>query len=220
MAILLLCVAAAAGALLVFTLRGQAEQARYLEGEDAAPAFEIDHLNDRLQRFARETRLLRVALEDPLRLAQSLERGGLGAALTGRRVVISDQREGLLAELGRSLLVAARDLAEWLATVERLPPDDRAQLVDRGADWAPLRLRFAAQGCTLDGPLATSSLAGPELGIASSGIVSSGAPTAAGGPSAPTMAPSEPSLAAKVGFYVDGLQRIELALSRRADPYR
>jgi hypothetical protein len=34
------------------------------------------------------------------------------------------------------------------------------------------------------------------------------------------MAPSEPSLAAKVGFYVDGLQRIELALSRRADPYR
>jgi hypothetical protein len=225
MAVLFLCVAAAAGVLLAFTLRGQAEQVRYLEGEEAAPVFEIDHLNPRLRRFASDTRLLRVALEDPLRLAQSLERGGLGTALTGRRVVVSDQREGLVAELGRSLLVAARDFAEWLASVEQLPPDDQAQLVDRGADWSPLRLRFTAQGYTLDGDV-DPRFGAHQVGAALEANTDAGTdadPSPPEGPPATKdlpVAPAELALAAKIGFYVEGLQRIEAALARRADPYR
>lgn len=225
MAVLFLCVAAAAGVLLAFTLRGQAEQVRYLEGEDAAPAFEIDHLNPRLRRFARDTRLLRVALEDPQRLARSLERGGLGTALTGRRVVVSDQREGLVAELGRSLLVAARDFAEWLSSVEQLPPDDQAELVDRGADWSPLRLRFTAQGYTLDGDF-DPRLAGLQVAAAVDTNTNSGALGEPDAPerdqesNVPSARPTELSLAAKIGFYVEGLQRVEAALARRADPYR
>lgn len=131
-----LVIAVLAGLGLVRTLRGQAASSRYLEeGEREAP-LEVSHLTVPLQRVARETRALRLSLDEPLRLVRGAER------LLGSDVSAS--------EVERDLLNASRDIGTWVRLVERLSDLDKATMRDMGAHFEPVRDALAAEGWSLE----------------------------------------------------------------------
>jgi len=129
-------IAVLAGFGLFRTLRGQAASRRYLDESGHEAPLEISHLSLPLQRVARETRALRLSLDEPLRLVQGAER------LLGTDVST--------AEVERELLNASRDIGAWVRLVERLGDQDQATMRDMGAHFEPVRDAIAAEGWALE----------------------------------------------------------------------
>lgn len=135
LALVFLALAAAASYGLFRTVRGQAASTRYLEEAVEVP-LQIGHLSKPLQRVARETRALRLSLEEPMILVKDAE--GLLGGETPR------------SDLERELMNASRDLGEWVRLVERLPEEELAQLRDLGVDYGPVRDAMAREGWSLE----------------------------------------------------------------------
>lgn len=112
----------------------RAEEAarRYLESGQERP-LQLAHLGDTLARVARETRTLRIALESTL--------------LAIREHMASDltRTEDDIEALDATLLEASRDLGQWLAMLDGLPPHDRQELEALGAGPEAIRGALAAE---------------------------------------------------------------------------
>ena len=119
---------------MVRMLREGAETRRYLEGAKDDGPLELTHLSEPLRRFAMDTRLLRIALESPLRDVAYLVRGDL------------DRGAEDLDTFDTMLLNLSRQLTEWVATADRLSPEDRARLEDLGGAPAKVRAALEAEG--------------------------------------------------------------------------
>lgn len=115
------------------------ESQRYLiEGRDEAPP-QTDHLSPPLARLVRDTRLLRISLEAPVRQIKELIIGDLDTAST----------EDLDA-FDNMLMTVSRQLGEWLHTVDQLAESDLASLQDHGLSGEPVRTALAREGWSFD----------------------------------------------------------------------
>lgn len=107
---------------------------KYLEaGKDEAPLV-LDHLSLTLQRVARETRMLRISLEAPIRDVAEFRRGQLNATAED------------LESFDGMLMNVSRDVAEWLGVVDKLEERDRSALRDYGVSVEPVRQALASEG--------------------------------------------------------------------------
>lgn len=115
------------------------ESQRYLiESRDEAP-LQLEHLSPPLARLARDTRLLRISLEAPVRQIRELLIGDLDTAS-------SEDLDGF----DNMLMNASRQLGEWLQTVDRLPATDAASLQDLGLSGEPIRAALIREGWSFD----------------------------------------------------------------------
>jgi hypothetical protein len=120
-------------------LRSGRESQRYLiEGREEAP-LQTEHLSPPLARLARDTRLLRISLEAPVRQVRELRVGDLDAAS-------SEDLEGF----DNMLMNISRQLGDWLSTVDHLPATDAASLQDLGLSGEPIRNVLIREGWTFD----------------------------------------------------------------------
>ena len=118
------------------TISAQSESRRYLEaGRDDRPP-ELGHLERPLANLVQDARALRLSLEGPLRQLESI--GVLGA-------LGSDAEE-----LDSKLREATRELGEWLASVDRLPPGDRQRLDELSPEAERIRNLFAQEQYALE----------------------------------------------------------------------
>lgn len=120
-------------------LRSGRESQRYLvESREDVP-LQTDHLSPPLARLVRDTRLLRISLEAPVRQVRELIVGDFESATS----------EDLDA-FDNMLMTVSRQLAEWLQTVDRLPETDGAMLQDRGLSGEPVRNALLREGWSFD----------------------------------------------------------------------
>ena len=115
-------------------VRSNERDRKYLEaGKDEAPLV-LEHLSLALQTVARETRMLRISLEAPIRDVAEFRRGQLNAT--------AEDLEGF----DSMLMNVSRDVADWLAVVDKLPERDQAALRDYGVSVEPIRHALASEG--------------------------------------------------------------------------
>lgn len=133
MTLLFLLVAVIAGVGLTRTVLGQAASSRYLE-EGRLEQLQVGHLSRPLQSVAKNTRALRISLEEPLRRVKEAE-SPLGTRTS---------------ELDNELLNASREVGEWLRQIERLGPDDLETMHDVGAHPEPVRQAFETEGYSFE----------------------------------------------------------------------
>lgn len=131
-----LLVAAAAAFGLYRTMRSRNENVRYLEEAGEEAPLSISHLSRPLQKLARETRSLRLSLEEPKRQLRTLP-SRMSPEFDGRAI---DQM----------LMNSSREIGEWLNTLHRLGEEDREHLIDVGANAAAVRDAFAAEDFALE----------------------------------------------------------------------
>ncbi len=135
MGYLFLIIAGWAGYGIFRMLRSGRESQRYLtEAREESP-LQIDHLSPPLARLARDTRLLRISLEAPVRQIKEMLIGDLDTATT----------EDLDA-FDNMLMNTSRQLDEWLQMIDRLPETDSATLADLGLGPGPIRSALAREG--------------------------------------------------------------------------
>jgi hypothetical protein len=150
MGFLFLFVAATGAYGLFRMLREHTEHKRYLTSgsEDAQPV--LDHLSPQLRGLVIDARLLRIALEAPLVRVDELIGSPVSRALRERSgrprasYHASDAQD--LEEFDLMLLDVSRQLADWVAVVDRLPEADRLRLVDAGLDPEHVRKALVAEG--------------------------------------------------------------------------
>ncbi|MCX4246134.1 hypothetical protein [Paraliomyxa miuraensis] len=120
-------------------LRTGRENQRYLiESREEVP-LQTDHLSPAVARLVRDTRLLRISLEAPVRQIRELLIGDLDTA----------SAEDLDA-FDNMLMTVSRQLGEWLQTVDRLPEGDAAVLADQGLSGEPIRNAMIREGWSFD----------------------------------------------------------------------
>jgi len=104
-------------------------------GNPACPYTPVDGMPAlALQQVARETRMLRISLEAPIRDVAEFRRGQLNAT--------AEDLEGF----DSMLMNVSRDVADWLAVVDKLPERDQAALRDYGVSVEPIRHALASEG--------------------------------------------------------------------------
>lgn len=132
-AYLLLAALAALG--LLQTMRGQIRSRKYLASHPDENPLQLSHLSTKLQALARDTRALRLSLEGPLRDGQRLD----------ATVTLSE-----FDEVQQTLRDAAREIGDWLHSLEQLGPNDRAYLNDVGAEGSSIRALLESEGWSLE----------------------------------------------------------------------
>ncbi len=120
-------------------MRSGAESQRYLaEGRNEAP-LHTEHLSPPLAALLRETRLLRISLEAPVRQVRELMIGDLDTAST-------EDLDGF----DNMLMNISRQLGDWINMVERLPENDQATFADLGLSAAPIQQALIREGWSFD----------------------------------------------------------------------
>ncbi len=104
---------------LVRILLSQRADRQYLEAGDGDAPLQLDHLSIPLRAVVREARAVRISLDAPLRSVRAR----------------SPQAQAELAS-------ASRELADWLARIDRLSAADRALIQDSGAPTNAMRERM------------------------------------------------------------------------------
>jgi len=112
--------------------RAEQEARRYLEGGAEAP-LQLSHLSSALAMVARETRTLRISLESPLRAIREFMQTDL------------TRTEDDLEALDAALMEATREVGQWLAMLDALPPVERDALERMGASAGPVRAAMEAE---------------------------------------------------------------------------
>lgn len=98
------------------------------EGEAPPP---IDHLSPTLARMVEETRMVRIALAEPLQAVRAWHAADASPILA--RVDVGDGSDlDRCDELDVALVNARRAVWDWVRTVERLPEADQSQLESLG----------------------------------------------------------------------------------------
>lgn len=115
-----------------------AENRKYLDaGRDEGP-LQLDHLSLAMQRFAADTRLLRISLESPARTIAQYINGDLEAT--------NDDPDGF----DQMLMNVTRNLGDWLSSAERLAETDRTQIEDNGGNPAAVRAALDHEGWSFE----------------------------------------------------------------------
>lgn len=108
-------------------------------------ATSLEHLTPSLARLVEETRVLRLALEEPLQAARAWLASDRSPWLA--RVDMGDGSDLDRAdEVDVALVNARRAVWDWLAAIERLPEGDRAVLADLGLSEGTVRSALEAKG--------------------------------------------------------------------------
>ena len=116
-------------------LRTHERNRRYLQAaRDEAP-LQLEHLSAELRRFTEETRMLRISLEAPIRDVADFREGEFHQAA-------SEDLDGF----DNMLMNISRQLADWVATVDRLPEHERSTLERLGLSAEPIRTALDAEG--------------------------------------------------------------------------
>lgn len=112
------------------------------EGTYAAAS--LEHLSPALARLVEETRLLRLALEEPLQAARAWLASDRSPWLA--RVDMGDGSDlDRLGELDVALVNARRAVWDWLAALDQLPEGDRVVLADLGLSAGTVRSALEAR---------------------------------------------------------------------------
>lgn len=117
-------------------MRSRNENVRYLEEAGEEAPLSISHLSRPLQRLARETRSLRLSLEEPKRQLKTLP-SRMSPEFDGKSI-------------DHVLMNSSREIGEWLNSLQRLGEEDREHLIDVGANAAAVRDAFAAEDFALE----------------------------------------------------------------------
>lgn len=120
-------------------IRAGKESQRYLVESREEEPLRVGHLSPPLARLAEDTRLLRISLEAPVRQVREVLVGDLDTT----SVEDLDAFDNMLMNIGRQL-------ADWIQTIERLPPDESATLQDLGLSPEPIRQALAREGWSYD----------------------------------------------------------------------
>ena len=120
-------------------LRSGAESQKYLEEARSETPLQVDHLSPPLARLARDTRLLRISLEAPVRQIREMLVGDLDTTST-------EDLDGF----DNMLMNLSRQLGDWITAVERLPPNEAATLQDLGVSAEPIRQTLIREGWSFD----------------------------------------------------------------------
>jgi hypothetical protein len=116
-------------------LRANERNRRYLQAaRDEAP-LQLDHLSSTLRRLTQETRMLRISLEAPIRDVADFRQGEFHQAA-------SEDLDGF----DNMLMNVSRQLADWVAAIDRLPEHERATLERLGLSAEPIRSALDAEG--------------------------------------------------------------------------
>lgn len=117
-----------------------------------------EHLTPALARLLEETRMLRIALEEPLQAVRAWQAADRRPWLG--KVDVGDGSDlDRLEELDVSLVNARRAVWDWLGMVADVPESDRETLNQVGVSDAPVRAALAER----DAFRRTSAVAGTEL---------------------------------------------------------
>lgn len=127
-------IAACAGYGFYRVLKSSERDRKYLSESREEVPLQLEHLAYDLQRFARETRTLRISLEAPVRDVAELRRGQLNATAED------------LDSFDTMLMNVSRAIADWLVGVDRLNENDRRAMTDHGANPEPIRRALAEEG--------------------------------------------------------------------------
>jgi hypothetical protein len=116
-------------------LRSSQRSKKYLAESGDEQPLQVDHLSRALAKLVQDTRLLRVSLEAPIRDVGDLLEG----EFTQRA---SEDMEGF----DNMLMNVSRQVADWVHTVEKLEPGDRAKLEDAGISAEHIRAALDSEG--------------------------------------------------------------------------
>jgi hypothetical protein len=116
-------------------VRANERNRRYLQAARDDGPLQIDHLTPALRRLTQETRMLRISLEAPIRDVKDFREGEF-------HQTASEDLEGF----DNMLMNVSRQLADWVATVDRLPEHERATLEQLGLSAEPIRNALDAEG--------------------------------------------------------------------------
>jgi hypothetical protein len=114
--------------------RSSKKSRKYLQASREDQPLQIAHLSPGLRQLAQDTRFLRISLEAPVINLRDYIDGDLDATAED------------LDAFDAMLLGVTRQLADWLATVDQLPEEDRHRMADLGADAAAVRNALGVEG--------------------------------------------------------------------------
>lgn len=120
-------------------MRADNESKRYLVEAREEEPLHVEHLSVPLRRLAHDTRLLRISLEAPVRQIREVLVGDLDTT------TVED-----LDAFDNMLMNVSRQLADWLQSVDRLPPDEAATFQDLGLSPEPIRQALMREGWSYD----------------------------------------------------------------------
>ncbi len=120
---------------IVRMMRSGAESQRYLAEAQSETPLHTEHLTPPLAALLRETRLLRISLEAPVRQIKEHMIGDLDTAST-------EDLDGF----DNMLMNTSRQLGDWITMVERLPENDFATFQDLGLSADPIRQALIREG--------------------------------------------------------------------------
>lgn len=129
-----IAVACIAGLGLLRMTRASQHNRDYLDAAHTDKPLQLEHLSLAMQRFAADTRILRISLESTVRTVGQFINGDLEAT--------NDDRDGF----DQMLTNVTRNLADWLRTVDDLAEADRGAIADGGGNPESIREAIELEG--------------------------------------------------------------------------